>query len=145
MAEGMPTLPHFTCIVYSLPPKKSTTIPQGEAAGRDLRTELPLKITTVRRSFDSAQDDRDGVSGGGKRPSLAGRSQAVEKLHFLAPPLGELACDSMTERVNQLFSTQISNYFGFLIKIQNPLRHGSRRATSPKGLVGVAAKQLTAT
>lgn len=46
-AGETPTLPHFTCIVYSLPPKKSTQNPLGEADGLKLCGFLSLicKIT----------------------------------------------------------------------------------------------------
>ena len=52
---------------------------------------------------------------------------------FLAPPLGELSCDSMTERVSLIFAKQILAFGGFSLKIPQPSPTRLRRATSPKG------------
>ena len=59
--------------------------------------------------------------------------QTVKELGFLAPPLGELSCDSMTERAFLIFAKQISAFWGFSLKIPNPLRPGCAGPPLPKG------------
>ena len=49
------------------------------------------------------------------------------------PPLGELSCDSMTERAFLIFAKQISDFRGFSLKIPNPLRPGCAGPPLPKG------------
>ena len=56
-----------------------------------------------------------------------GGFQTVTEPCFLAPPLGELSCDSMTERGYRIFAKQIFDIYGFSIKIQNPLPKGEAR------------------
>ena len=48
--------------------------------------------------------------------------QSVKEPYFLALPLGELSCDSMTERAYGIFSKQIFGISRFSLDIPNPLR-----------------------
>ena len=62
-----------------------------------------------------------------------GAVRTVKEPGFLAPPLGELSCDSMTERAFLIFAKQISAFRGFSLKIPNPLRPGCAGPPLPKG------------
>ena len=96
------------------PARFSYAEPPPQSRQPDLSASLPMgtEIEKAQLSLLFRQTERH------RKPV----PQTVKELYFLALPLGELSCDSMTERVYGIFSKQIFGIFGFSLSTRNPLR-----------------------